>query len=105
MGTEEDLKKSTFQHTFIAQGYSEDCKDDEGDFDFKVKASIKGKDAGYSATATMVIESALTLLFQLETIKKGDVTKSAPQLAGGLFAPSTVFAACDFVGRLKRETD
>jgi len=98
--TEEELAKVGFKITMFAKGFSEDTKSDDT-FDEFAKATITGPDSGYNATAALVVESGLQILWNLDTIKNGDLEKLAPELEGGCFTPSTVFAATDIVDVLQ----
>jgi len=94
--TEEELAKVGFKISMFAKGFSDEKKDDDT-FDEFATATITGPDSGYNATAALVIESGLQILWNLDTITRGDLAKLAPKLEGGCYTPSTVFAATDIV--------
>ena len=68
---------------------------------FSVRARVSGSDAGYSGTAKMLIECAVTLLQDNRRIRRGDLDQGIPWVRGGVFTPSTVFANTELVSRLK----
>jgi len=94
--TEEELSKVGFKITMFAKGFSEEKKYDDT-FDELATATITGPDSGYNGTAALVVESGLQILWNLDTIMQGDLAKMAPELEGGCYTPSTVFAATDIV--------
>jgi len=107
--TEKQRLSQTFSFRFFAKGYSRTlCAKYGGDRDklnllkpdFTVKASVSGRDIGYSGTAKIVLESAITILEDKKMINAGDLEKGYPAVRGGVFTPSTVFANSSLVDRL-----
>jgi len=94
--TEEEFSKVGFKITMFAKGFSDEQKHDDT-FDEFATATITGPDIGYNATAALVIECGLQILWNLDTISKGDLEKMAPKLEGGCYTPGTVFAATDLI--------
>merc|ERR1712204_153191 len=68
--------------------------------DFVVRASVSGRDIGYSGTAAILIECALTLLAEEKRIRMGDAERNIPAVNGGVFTPMTVFENTSLVDRL-----
>ena len=99
----------TFKFVFFANGYSKSlCTKNNYDIDklnnlnpdFKIKASVSGKDIAYTGTSKILIECAIVLLQEKDRINKGNLSKGLPAIKGGIFTPSTVFANTSLVQRL-----
>eukprot|EP00127_Corallochytrium_limacisporum_P006880 Clim_evm95s236 gene=Clim_evmTU95s236 len=84
----ETLIKSTFTTHFYAFGYS--GTPGEGKPDREVHCTVSGPEAGYIATPIMVMESALTLLYERHLIDD----------QGGVLAPWAAFHGTTIISRL-----
>merc|ERR1712013_389918 len=109
--TEKQRQSQRWSFEFRAKGYSETLCAQYRETpqrlsllnpDFVVRARVKGHDIGYSGTATILIECALTLLAEEKQIRKGDVDRGIPAVRGGVFTPMTVFENTSLVQRLTK---
>ena len=73
----EQIDNTKFRLTLVGKGWSKKMDDPQtepdGDLDKKVIAQVEGKDPGYVATSTCLIQAGLTILLDRDQMPKGGV--------------------------------
>ncbi|XP_035278190.1 saccharopine dehydrogenase-like oxidoreductase isoform X4 [Anguilla anguilla] len=68
--TRKQMEDSSFCFTFLGEGYTEGQDPTKGKPNAKIRTQVKGPDAGYVATPIAMVQAALTLLSEPESLPK-----------------------------------
>ncbi|KAG5847074.1 saccharopine dehydrogenase-like oxidoreductase isoform X2 [Anguilla anguilla] len=90
--TRKQMEDSSFCFTFLGEGYTEGQDPTKGKPNAKIRTQVKGPDAGYVATPIAMVQAALTLLSEPESLPK----------MGGVYTPGAAFIKTTLVDRLNK---
>ncbi|XP_064197176.1 saccharopine dehydrogenase-like oxidoreductase [Anguilla rostrata] len=90
--TRKQMEDSSFCFTFLGEGYTEGQDPTKGKPNAKICTQVKGPDAGYVATPIAMVQAALTLLSEPESLPK----------MGGVYTPGAAFIKTTLVDRLNK---
>ncbi|KAL7987516.1 hypothetical protein Chor_006435 [Crotalus horridus] len=90
--TEKQMEGASFEMTFLGEGYSTGQNPQEGKPDVKICTQVKGPDIGYVATPIAMVQAAVALLKDKNSLPK----------KGGVYSPGAVFYNTKLVERLNK---
>uniref|UniRef100_A0A672PE70 Saccharopine dehydrogenase-like oxidoreductase n=1 Tax=Sinocyclocheilus grahami TaxID=75366 RepID=A0A672PE70_SINGR len=90
--TRKQMEGSSFRFIFHGEGYTEGSDPSEGKPNGKIRTLVKGPEAGYVATPIAMVQAALTMLNESDSLPK----------TGGVYTPGATFAKTTIVDRLNK---
>ncbi|KAK0152238.1 Saccharopine dehydrogenase-like oxidoreductase [Merluccius polli] len=90
--TRSQMKDSSFQFAFYGEGYTEGNDPSQGKPDGKIRTLVQGPEAGYVATPIAMVQAALTILNEPNSLPK----------KGGVYTPGGAFAKTTLIDRLHK---
>ncbi|XP_048340712.1 saccharopine dehydrogenase-like oxidoreductase [Sphaerodactylus townsendi] len=88
--TEKQMEGSSFEMTFLGEGYSEGQDPQKGKPNVKICTQVKGPEAGYVATPIAMVQAAVVLLKDKSSLPK----------QGGVYTPGAAFSKTKLIDRL-----
>ncbi|XP_059073456.1 probable mitochondrial saccharopine dehydrogenase-like oxidoreductase At5g39410 [Cryptomeria japonica] len=91
--TEEEIKSASFKYWFVGHGYSDKSRllQQGSKPDMEVVTRISGPEVGYATTPIILVQCALIVMDQRQTLPKG-----------GVFPPGIMFGSTDLQERLEK---
>uniref|UniRef100_A0A8C2F677 Saccharopine dehydrogenase-like oxidoreductase n=1 Tax=Cyprinus carpio TaxID=7962 RepID=A0A8C2F677_CYPCA len=80
--TRKQMEGASFRFIFLGEGYTEGSDPSEGKPNGKIRTLVKGPEAGYVATPIAMVQAALTMLNESDSLPK----------TGGVYTPGATFA-------------
>ncbi|RXN27351.1 saccharopine dehydrogenase-like oxidoreductase [Labeo rohita] len=90
--TRKQMEGSSFSFIFLGEGYTEGTDPSEGKPNGKIRTLVKGPEAGYVATPIAMVQAALTMLNEPDSLPK----------TGGVYTPGATFAKTTLINRLNK---
>uniref|UniRef100_A0A9J7XMX7 Saccharopine dehydrogenase-like oxidoreductase n=1 Tax=Cyprinus carpio carpio TaxID=630221 RepID=A0A9J7XMX7_CYPCA len=90
--TRKQMEGASFRFIFLGEGYTEGSDPSEGKPNGKIRTLVKGPEAGYVATPIAMVQAALTMLNESDSLPK----------TGGVYTPGATFAKTTIVDRLNK---
>uniref|UniRef100_A0A8C1XLH3 Saccharopine dehydrogenase-like oxidoreductase n=1 Tax=Cyprinus carpio TaxID=7962 RepID=A0A8C1XLH3_CYPCA len=90
--TRKQMEGASFRFIFLGEGYTEGSDPSEGKPNGKIRTLVKGPEAGYVATPIAMVQAALTMLNEFDSLPK----------TGGVYTPGATFAKTTIVDRLNK---
>ncbi|XP_062378069.1 saccharopine dehydrogenase-like oxidoreductase [Sardina pilchardus] len=88
--TRKQMEGSSFRFAFYGEGYTEGQDPSQGKPDGKIRTVVQGPEAGYVATPIAMVQAAITILNEPESLPK----------KGGVYSPGAAFAKTTLINRL-----
>ncbi|XP_041928224.1 saccharopine dehydrogenase a, tandem duplicate 1 [Alosa sapidissima] len=88
--TRKQMEGSSFRFAFYGEGYTEGQDPSQGKPNGKIRTVVQGPEAGYVATPIAMVQAAMTILNEPESLP----TK------GGVYSPGAAFAKTSLINRL-----
>nr|XP_056709701.1 saccharopine dehydrogenase-like oxidoreductase [Euleptes europaea] len=88
--TEKQMEGSSFEMTFLGEGYSPGQDPQKGKPNVKICTQVKGPEAGYVATPIAMVQAAVALLKDKSSLPK----------EGGVYSPGAAFSKTKLIDRL-----
>ncbi|KAI5101946.1 saccharopine dehydrogenase a [Silurus meridionalis] len=90
--TRKQMEGSSFRFAFFGEGYTEGQDPSQGKPNAKIRTLVQGPEAGYVATPIAMVQAALTILNEPESLPK----------KGGVYTPGAAFARTTLIERLEK---
>ncbi|KAM6979426.1 saccharopine dehydrogenase-like oxidoreductase [Aplochiton taeniatus] len=90
--TRKQMEGSSFQFAFYGEGYTEGQDPSQGKPNSKIRTLVQGPEAGYVATPIAMVQAAITILNEPNTLPK----------KGGVYTPGATFAKTKLIDRLNK---
>ncbi|KAG7328060.1 hypothetical protein KOW79_008004 [Hemibagrus wyckioides] len=84
------MEGSSFRFAFFGEGYSDGQDLSQGKPNARIRTLVQGPEAGYVATPIAMVQAALTILTEPDTLPK----------KGGVYTPGAAFAKTSLIKRL-----
>ncbi|XP_067097777.1 LOW QUALITY PROTEIN: saccharopine dehydrogenase b [Osmerus mordax] len=90
--TKKQMEGTSFSLTFYGEGYGDGLEPSLGQPNAKIITQVKGAEPGYVATPVAMVQAAITLLNEPQSLPMG----------GGVYSPGAAFAKTTLIDRLNR---
>ncbi|XP_066532086.1 saccharopine dehydrogenase a, tandem duplicate 1 [Hoplias malabaricus] len=90
--TQKQMEGSSFRFANFGEGYTEGQDPSEGKPNAKIRTLVQGPEAGYVATPIAMVQAAITILSEPESLPK----------KGGVYTPGAAFAKTTLIDRLNK---
>lgn len=90
--TRKQMEGTSFSLTFFGEGYTDGQDPSLGRPNAKIITQVKGAEPGYIATPIAMVQAAITLLKEPQSLP----------MRGGVYSPGAVFAKTTLIDRLHR---
>ncbi|XP_012695451.2 saccharopine dehydrogenase a, tandem duplicate 1 [Clupea harengus] len=90
--TRKQMEGSSFRFAFYGEGYTEGQDPSQGKPNAKIRTLVQGPEAGYVATPIAMVQAAITILNEPESLPK----------TGGVYSPGAAFAKTSLIERLDK---
>uniref|UniRef100_A0AAY4A9Q6 Saccharopine dehydrogenase-like oxidoreductase n=1 Tax=Denticeps clupeoides TaxID=299321 RepID=A0AAY4A9Q6_9TELE len=86
------IEETSFQFVFFGEGYTEDQDPSQGKPNAKIRTVVQGPEPGYVATPISMVQAAITILNEPESLPK----------KGGVYTPGSAFGKTTIIKRLDK---
>uniref|UniRef100_A0AAY4A6G9 Saccharopine dehydrogenase-like oxidoreductase n=1 Tax=Denticeps clupeoides TaxID=299321 RepID=A0AAY4A6G9_9TELE len=90
--TRKQIEETSFQFVFFGEGYTEDQDPSQGKPNAKIRTVVQGPEPGYVATPISMVQAAITILNEPESLPK----------KGGVYTPGSAFGKTTIIKRLDK---